>query len=170
MVQITQTLSDEDVLLIAAELEREVTVKHAAEDDEEPEVPSISSNYWTSFFPAVVLFGFGMAITVAPLTTTVMGSVSEEQAGVASGINNAVSRTAGLLAIAVFGVVILHAFSRELGTRLNAVGVDEQVRSSIYEQRVKLAGVEVPGHLDSQHREQIKRRSPVRMCSVFVSS
>ena len=120
-------------------------------------VPSISSNYWTSFFPAVVLFGFGMAVTVAPLTTTVMGSVSKEQAGVASGINNAVSRTAGLLAIAVFGVVILHAFSRELGTRLNAVGVDEQVRSSIYEQRVKLAGVEVPEHLDSQHREQIKQ-------------
>ena len=119
-------------------------------------VPSISSNYWTSFFPAVVLFGFGMAITVAPLTTTVMGSVSEEQAGVASGINNAVSRTAGLLAIAVFGVVILHAFSRELGARLNAMGIDEQVRSSVYEQRVKLAGVEVPGYLDTQHREQIK--------------
>jgi hypothetical protein len=97
-----------------------------------------------------------MAITVAPLTTTVMGSVSEEQAGVASGINNAVSRTAGLLTIAVFGVLILHAFSRELRTRLNAVGVDEQVRSSVYEQRVKLAGVEVPGNLDTQHREQIK--------------
>ena len=120
-------------------------------------VPSVSSNYWTSFFPAVVLFGLGMAVTVAPLTTTVMASVSEEQAGVASGINNAVSRTAGLLAIAVFGVVISHAFSRELGTRLNAVEVDEQVRSSVYEQRVKLAGVEVPGDLDSQHREQIKQ-------------
>ena len=120
-------------------------------------VPSISSNYWTSFFPAVVMFGLGMAITVAPLTTTVMGSVSEEQAGVASGINNAVSRTAGLLAIAVFGVVIFHAFSRELGARLNAVGIDEQVRSSIYEQRVKLAGVEVPETLDSQNREQVKQ-------------
>lgn len=119
-------------------------------------LPSISANYWTSFFPGVVVLGLGMAITVAPLTTTVMESVREEQAGVASGINNAVSRTAGLLAIAVFGVVILYAFSHELGTRLNAVGVDEQVRSSVYEQRVKLAGVEVPGHLDSQHREQIK--------------
>lgn len=119
-------------------------------------LPSISGNYWTSFFPAIVLLGLGMAVTVAPLTTTVMGSVSEEQAGVASGINNAVSRTAGLLAIAVFGVVILYAFSHELGTRLNAVGVSEQVRSSIYEQRVKLAGVEVPEALDTQHREQIK--------------
>lgn len=119
-------------------------------------LPAVSGNYWTSFFPAIVLLGLGMAITVAPLTTTVMGSVSEEQAGVASGINNAVSRTAGLLAIAVFGVVILYAFSHELGTRLNAVGVNEQVRNSIYEQRVKLAGVEVPDALDTQHREQIK--------------
>jgi EmrB/QacA subfamily drug resistance transporter len=119
-------------------------------------LPSVSGNYWTSFFPGIVMLGLGMAITVAPLTTTVMGSVSEEQAGLASGINNAVSRTAGLLAIAVFGVVILIAFSRELGTRLNAVGVDEQVRSSIYEQRVKLAGVEVPETLSSPHREQIK--------------
>lgn len=119
-------------------------------------VPSVSGNYWTSFFPALVLLGFGMAITVAPLTTTVMSSVSEEQAGLASGINNAVSRTAGLLAIAVFGVVILYAFSHELGTRLNAVRVNEQVRNSIYEQRVKLAGVEVPEALDTQHREQIK--------------
>jgi EmrB/QacA subfamily drug resistance transporter len=120
-------------------------------------LPSVSGNYWTSFFPGIVALGLGMAITVAPLTTTVMGSVSEEQAGVASGINNAISRTAGLLAIAVFGVVILYAFSRELGTRLNAVGVDEQVRSSVYEQRVKLAGVEVPDTLDVQHREQIKQ-------------
>jgi EmrB/QacA subfamily drug resistance transporter len=119
-------------------------------------LPSISGNYWTSFFPAVVVLGFGMAISVAPLTTTVMSAVGEEQAGVASGINNAVSRTAGLLAIAVFGVVMLHAFSQSLVSHMNEVQVDEKLRHTIYEQRVKLAALDVPSNTDAATREQIK--------------
>ena len=119
--------------------------------------PGINPNYWTSFFPAVVVLGLGMAITVAPLTTTVMGSVSEEQAGVASGINNAVSRTAGLLAIAVFGVVILLGFSNRLDVRLNGLPIDEQVKRSVYEQRVKLAGLQIPEGIDVATQEQIKQ-------------
>lgn len=120
-------------------------------------VPSVSGNFWTSFFPAVVVLGLGMAVTVAPLTTTVMGSVSEEQAGTASGINNAVSRTAGLLAIAVFGVMILYAFSYKLGLRLNEIGLDEQLKQAVFEQRVKLAGLQVPDGADSATRVQIKQ-------------
>ena len=119
-------------------------------------VPSVSPNYWTSFFPAVVILGFGMAITVAPLTTTVMSSVGEEQAGVASGINNAVSRTAGLLAIAVFGVMMLHTFSETLARRMNEIQFDERVKHAVYEQRVKLAGVELPPDVDPATREQLK--------------
>ena len=118
-------------------------------------MPGTNASYWR-FLPGVIVLGFGMAITVAPLTTTVMESVSEEQAGTASGINNALSRTAGLLAIAVFGVVILHAFSHQLDVRLNEVGINEQLKQSVYEQRVRLAGLEVPQGLDSSTREQIK--------------
>jgi EmrB/QacA subfamily drug resistance transporter len=118
--------------------------------------PGINGNYWTSFFPAVVVLGLGMAISVAPLTTTVMSTVGEEQAGVASGINNAVSRTAGLLAIAVFGVVMLHVFSHALAGRLNEMQVDEQLKHFVYDQRVKLAGIEMPTSSDAATRELVK--------------
>jgi MFS family permease len=128
-------------------------------------VPGLNGNYWTSFFPAVLVLGLGMAVSVAPLTTTVMSSVGEEQAGVGSGINNAVSRTAGLLAIAVFGVMMLYGFSPSLGSRLSEIQMDEQLRHSIYEQRVKLAALEVPPNTDSATLEKIK----VAIAESFVS-
>lgn len=120
-------------------------------------LPAKNPNYWTTFFPAVAVLGLGMAVSVAPLTTTVMGSVSEQQAGVASGINNAVSRMAGLMAIAIFGVVMLQTFSRSLDRQLVRIDMSEEVRRAVSEQRIKLAGLELPPNLKPETENQLAR-------------
>jgi EmrB/QacA subfamily drug resistance transporter len=114
-------------------------------------------NYWTTFFPPVVVVGFGMALSVAPLTTTVMSSVGSDRAGVASGVNNAVSRTAGLLGIAILAIVVLHAFSSDLDRGLARLPITAEVRSSIAEQRVRLAAIELPGGIDDETRVGLKQ-------------
>jgi EmrB/QacA subfamily drug resistance transporter len=105
--------------------------------------PGIGGSYWTTFFPAIVVLGFGMAVTVAPLTTTVMSAVDPRHAGAASGVNNAVARIAGLLAIAVFGVVLARTFDARVRPRLDRVALAPPAREAIDRELRKLAGADV---------------------------
>ena len=115
-------------------------------------LPGVDAGYWQSFFPAVTVLGLGMAISVAPLTTTVMGAVDSRHAGLASGINNAVARVASLLAVAAFGLAVLGAFEHGLVRRLAALGLAPRDRDAIIAQRLRLATLELPQELGTAAR------------------
>jgi EmrB/QacA subfamily drug resistance transporter len=96
-------------------------------------------HYWTGVFPAVILVGIGMGLTVAPLTTTMIDSVPEHNVGVASGVNNAVSRVAGLLAVAILGSLIAFAFDSHVSKRADAASFSAQQRADLAAQRSAMA-------------------------------
>ena len=120
-------------------------------------LPRAGGSYWTTFFPPAVVLGLGMAITVAPLTTTVMSSVSQNRAGVASGVNNAVARAAGLLAIAVLGIVMLQVFKHTLDRRLAESKLPTPVIQSVETQSTKLAAITIPENLDLTTKQLIRQ-------------
>src|SRR5258706_999832 len=127
--------------------------------------PGVGGSYFTTFFPAIVVLGFGMAISVAPLTTTVMNAVNQSHAGIASGVNNAVSRTAGLVAVAVFGLIMFQAFNSCLDQRLDVIPIPVDVRQALNGERLKLAAAEIPRSINEETRVAIKQA--IDECFVF---
>jgi EmrB/QacA subfamily drug resistance transporter len=111
-------------------------------------LPSVGASYWKTFLPAVVVLGFGMAVTVAPLTTVVMNSVNQSRVGAASGINNAVARIAGVLAIAILGIVMVKVFGTRLGEKLTELSLPPGVLQQIQAEKTKLADLQGPASLD----------------------
>src|SRR5881296_527010 len=120
-------------------------------------LPGVGGSYWQKFFPPIVTLGIGMAVSVAPLTTTVMNSATQNRVGIASGVNNAVARGAGLLAIAVLGIVMLHVFNHALEQRLSAWKLPASAWQSLQAQRSKLAAASLPEELDALTQQVIGR-------------
>lgn len=114
-------------------------------------IPSVNVNYFTSFMPGLILFGIGMAIVIAPLTKSAL-AVEQKFSGLASGINNAVSRIAALMAIAILGGIVISLFTTQLDKTINASTLNDEEKNQILSQSNKLGGIEIPSTFDSNAR------------------
>jgi EmrB/QacA subfamily drug resistance transporter len=120
-------------------------------------IPGVGGSYWVTFFPANVVLGLGMAISVAPLTTAVMNSVDVSLAGAASGINNAASRVAALLAVAAFGLIMASIFNSSLHGNVERARLSPAVIEAVEQQRNKLAAIELPASTGAHDTALAKR-------------
>jgi EmrB/QacA subfamily drug resistance transporter len=120
-------------------------------------VPGIGGSYWSTFFGPMIVLGFGMAVSVAPLTTAVMRAAEDRYAGVASGINNATARVAGMLAVALLGAIAVHTFAAALDERLDRLQPSQEVRHALRAEVPKLAEAAVPRQVDPSQRQTMQR-------------
>lgn len=118
-------------------------------------VPGIGGSYWLTFFPAVFTLSLGMALVIAPLTTAVMSALGQERSGVASGANNAASRTAGLLAIAIMNLIVVAVFSHAFDGGIAALHLSPAVNQALASQRTHLAAATAPAGVSGATRAAI---------------
>ncbi len=114
------------------------------------------SAFFTTYFPAIVLSGIGMGVTVAPLTTAVMGAVSTSYSGVASGVSNAITRTAQVLATAIFGAIMLVMFSGSLTAQVDTLDLSDAQRATVLAEAQKLGGAQVPDTLVAAQADAVQ--------------
>jgi len=110
--------------------------------------PSIGGSYWVTFFPAAAVLGIGLGLTVAPLTTSVMNAVPAGNVGVASGVNNAVARSAGVLGLALMAVIAGRVFGPALDQRVATLHLPPSAVHDLARQHIDLAAATVPHGLD----------------------
>jgi EmrB/QacA subfamily drug resistance transporter len=130
-----------------------------------------ATDYWKTFFPGILVFGFGMSLTVAPLTAAVMGSVSDHLSGTASGVNNAVSRIAGVFTNAVFGTLAILFFSGALQHQIAPMSLNPGQRTAIMAQSTDLGNAHVPKNIAPKDKPAILKiyhNSFIAMYSIIM--
>ena len=115
-----------------------------------------AEDYWTTFFPGIVVFGLGMSFTVAPLTATVMGSVSGHFSGTASGVNNAMTRISGVFANAIFGALAVLFYSGALQLQIQTIPLKTSQRQEIMAQAANLGNAKIPSDIDPKYHTVIE--------------
>jgi EmrB/QacA subfamily drug resistance transporter len=120
-------------------------------------LPSIGGSYWVTYFPPMAIVGLGMALSVTPITATVMGAVNVAEAGIASAVNNTIARVGALLAVAVIGIVTLPLFAQALTRRLEPLAIDSSIRHALIAERHTLADTALPASVHGSERALLER-------------
>jgi hypothetical protein len=115
--------------------------------------------YMSEVFPAALLFGLGLSISVAPLTAAVLAGVEDEHAGVASGVNNAVARVAGLLAIAAVGAVVSAQFTSTIDDRLSGRRLSPDAGAAVAQAKSRPIAVDSAKQVRGPERAIVSRAS-----------
>lgn len=114
-----------------------------------------NANYFLDFFPGLVLFGLGMAFVIAPLTKSAL-AVEPKYSGSASGVNNAVARVAGLLAVALLGAIVLSLFTNNLTSKVYSSNLENDQKEVILSQKNDLGDISIPAGFDREARNTSK--------------
>lgn len=113
------------------------------------------AEYWTTFFPGIIVFGLGMSFTVAPLTATLMTSVSDHLSGTASGVNNALTRISNVFANAIFGALAVLLFAGALQDQLRSIPLDTKVKQSVVREAANVGNAKVPTQVDLKYKKEV---------------
>lgn len=126
------------------------------------------SEYWTTYFPGIVVFGLGMSFTVTPLTTTVMGAVANHYSGTASGINNAITRISNVFSNAIIGALAILFFTGYLNNTVKEIPLKGESRLQVIAQAVNLGDAKVPDIVGNENKAKVEEAFKEGFISAYV--
>ena len=123
--------------------------------------------FWTTYFPGIVVFAAGMTLTVVPLTTTVMSAVEDRYAGTASGVNNAMTRTASVFANAIVGALAIVFFTQALGQTVDDLPLTSEGQQAVMAQAIDLGDAQVPEAVAAENRPAVAQAFRTSFVNAF---